>query len=99
MAQWDSDLLGLMEDEDEDTELQKVLALSMRTYQAEHPGQGEGQGEQLPSECPTHCMCSLQACTAPSSREAAHGEEFNFSFANHALHNHPACALLTARCT
>jgi hypothetical protein len=93
MAQWDSDLLGLMEDEDEDTELQKVLALSMRTYQAEHPGQGEGQGEQLPSESPTHYMCSLQACTACSLREAAHGGIFTLSLVTHALHNHPACAL------
>jgi hypothetical protein len=54
MAQWQSDLLGLLDEEDDDPELRRVLALSMRTYHEEYPGQGEGQGQQLPSERPSH---------------------------------------------
>jgi hypothetical protein len=56
MAQWQSDLLGLMEDEDDEADLREAMALSMRTYQAEHSGQEEGPGQQLASECPSYCM-------------------------------------------
>jgi hypothetical protein len=56
MAQWQtSDNMGLMDDEDDDADLREALALSMRTYQAEHPGQHHGQ--QLPSEWHAPAAC------------------------------------------
>lgn len=49
MAQWQtSEHLELMDDEDDDADMREALALSIRTYQAEHPDQSQAQ--QLPSE-------------------------------------------------
>ncbi|KAF6266780.1 hypothetical protein COO60DRAFT_1654693 [Scenedesmus sp. NREL 46B-D3] len=48
MAQWQtSEHLELMDDEDDDADMREALALSIRTYQAEHPDQSQAQ--QLPS--------------------------------------------------